>query len=111
DRVFALALVRHCAQAVERARLYEAERRNNQRLSLLARASELLSTSIDYETTLEAVARCALPALGDYCFFDVIEEGGVRRVFQVQTGADGDGPWHIAAPPAPATEARFDADL
>ena len=111
DRVFALALVRHCAQAVERARLYEAERRNNQRLTLLARASEMLSASIDYEATLEAVARCALPALGDYCFFDVIEEGGVRRIFQVHGAPEAQGPWRIAAPTAPPREARLVADL
>ncbi len=110
ERVFALALVRHCAQAVDRARLYEAERRNNQRLTLLARASELLAASIDYETTLEAVARCAVPALGDYCFFDVIEERGVRRLSRAH-GDDGEAcRLGLDVPPAsPASEARLDA--
>jgi signal transduction histidine kinase/ActR/RegA family two-component response regulator len=86
-RVFALALVRHCAQAIDRARLYEAERRANQRLTLLARAGELLSASIDYEATLDAVARVALPSLGDYCFFDVREAGGVRRILRARDEA------------------------
>jgi signal transduction histidine kinase/ActR/RegA family two-component response regulator len=80
ERVFTLALMRHCAQAIDRARLFEAERRSNRRLELLAKVGELLSSSIDYETTLANVARSALPVLGDYCLFDVIEDEGVRRV-------------------------------
>jgi signal transduction histidine kinase len=108
ERGFTVALVRHCAQAVDRARLYEAERRNNQRLTLLARASELLAASIEYEATLEAVARCALPALGDYCFFDVIEESGVRRVWRAHGEAP---PVRLdGAPAVPATEPRLDAE-
>ncbi|MFT3769035.1 MAG: ATP-binding protein [Minicystis sp.] len=80
ERSFVRALVGHCAQAVERARLYEAERRLNRRFELVARAAELVSSSIDYETTLANVAAAALPALGDYGFLDVIEGDDVRRV-------------------------------
>jgi signal transduction histidine kinase len=39
DRVFALALVRNAAQAIDRARLYEAERQHNQRLMKMAAES------------------------------------------------------------------------
>jgi len=80
ERFFALALVRHCAQAIERAQLYEAARRSNRRFELLARAGEIISSSIDHETTLVNVARAALPALGDFGFLDVVEAGSVRRV-------------------------------
>jgi signal transduction histidine kinase/ActR/RegA family two-component response regulator len=80
ERVFALSLVRHCAQAMDRARLYEVERRMNRRLRVLSHAGEVLSSSIDYETTLENVARAALPALGDFAFFDVVEDEGPRRI-------------------------------
>ncbi|APR80018.1 Chemotaxis protein methyltransferase CheR [Minicystis rosea] len=80
ERAFVIALVGHCAQAVERARLYEAERRSNRRFELVARAAELVSSSIDYETTLANVAASALPALGDYGFLDVVEGDNVRRV-------------------------------
>jgi signal transduction histidine kinase len=86
DRVFALVLMRHCAQAIDRARLYEAERRSNQRLTLLARAGEILARSIDYEATLDAVARFALPALGDYAFFDVSDGTGARRIARAHGG-------------------------
>jgi signal transduction histidine kinase len=114
DRVFALALVRHCAQAIERARLYEAERRSNQRLTLLARAGELLAASIDYETTLETVARVALPALADYAFLDVLEGGSARRLARAaREGVQPEAEAMLASlrelPGAPATEARLDA--
>jgi len=85
-RAFAPALVRHCARAIERARVCEGELRSNERLALLAQASDLLAASIDYETTLDTVARCALPALGDLAFFDVLarhdgsRDGCARRL-------------------------------
>jgi signal transduction histidine kinase/ActR/RegA family two-component response regulator len=51
------------------------------RLALLARAGDTLSSSIDYETTLHNVAGLAMPTLADFCFFDVVEPGGgVRRI-------------------------------
>jgi signal transduction histidine kinase/CheY-like chemotaxis protein len=51
------------------------------RLALLARAGDTLSSSIDYETTLDNVAGLAMPTLADFCFFDVVEPGGgVRRI-------------------------------
>jgi signal transduction histidine kinase len=90
ERVFALALVRHCAQAVDRARLYERERRSNRRLELLAKAGDLLSSSIDYDTTLDNVTRLALPALGDCCFFDVVEDDGVRRLAHTHADPEAD---------------------
>jgi PAS domain S-box-containing protein len=65
------------ADARQHAEL-EAERR---RLDVLARASELLATSLDYDQTLHNVIHLALPTLGDFGFFDVREpDGGVRRV-------------------------------
>ena len=51
------------------------------RLQFLAEASEILSSSLDYETTLANVARLAVPALADWCLIDVVEQdGSVRRV-------------------------------
>ncbi|HYJ79618.1 MAG TPA: ATP-binding protein, partial [Longimicrobiaceae bacterium] len=47
----------------------------------LAEASRVLASSLDYATTLRAVARLAVPQLGDWCAVDVVEEGGrLRRV-------------------------------
>lgn len=46
------------------------------RLAFLAEASALISASLDYETTLENVARLAVPLLADWCFVDLATEGG-----------------------------------
>jgi PAS domain S-box-containing protein len=51
------------------------------RLAFLARASEVLASSLDYETILSNLARLAVPALGDWCTIEIIEEdGSIRRV-------------------------------
>jgi signal transduction histidine kinase len=47
----------------------------------LARASQCLAESLDYEDTLVAVARMALPYLGSWCIVDVLEpDGSMRRL-------------------------------
>jgi PAS domain S-box-containing protein len=52
------------------------------RLRFLAEASELLSTSLDWEETLAGIARLAIPALADWCIVDVLDEDGetIRQV-------------------------------
>ncbi|HVG43619.1 MAG TPA: MHYT domain-containing protein [Longimicrobium sp.] len=58
------------------------ERRKTERASaFLAEASRVLASSLDYETTLKAVARLAVPELADWCAVDLLAEGGrVQRV-------------------------------
>ena len=75
------------AQALDRSLSYEAELRSSrqaeasrQRLDLLADAGRILGSSLEYEATLEALARLALPALGDCAIVDLIEPEGVRRI-------------------------------
>jgi signal transduction histidine kinase len=47
----------------------------------LARASRYLAESLEYETTVLAVAEMALPYLGSWCIVDVIEgDGSIRRL-------------------------------
>ncbi|WP_133478425.1 GAF domain-containing protein [Cognatilysobacter segetis] len=58
------------------------------RLEFLARAGELLASSLDYEATLRHVARLALPELGDMCVVDVAQDGGLRRVATEHVRAD-----------------------
>ncbi|WDT77365.1 MAG: PAS domain S-box protein [Candidatus Manganitrophus sp.] len=56
------------------------------RFTFLAEASEILSASLDYETTLESVARLAIPFLADGCVVDIVEEDqSIRRVAAVAT--------------------------
>jgi PAS domain S-box-containing protein len=45
----------------------------------LAEASGLLASSLDYQTTLESVARLAVPKLADWCTVHIVEEGGKPR--------------------------------
>jgi signal transduction histidine kinase len=45
----------------------------------LAKASEILGSSLDYETTLSEVARLVVPELADWCIVDIVVEGGSTR--------------------------------
>jgi K+-sensing histidine kinase KdpD len=81
------ALSRLFAQALERARLFEAERAARaeaeaaeRRQSFLAEASAIFSSSLDYEKTLVSLAELCVPFLGDWCSVDMLENGRVRRV-------------------------------
>jgi PAS domain S-box-containing protein len=46
---------------------------SQRRATLLAEASRVLSSSFDYQTTLAALVRLAVPALADYCALDIVE--------------------------------------
>jgi hypothetical protein len=43
-------------------------------VSFLARASELLGSSLEYESTLERLAQLAVPALADEVLIDMVAE-------------------------------------
>ncbi len=50
-------------------------------LGFLAGVSTVLASSLDYETTLAAVARLAVPHVADWCVVDIIEpDGSIRRL-------------------------------
>ena len=52
-----------------------------ERLRFLAEASRVLGASLDYETTLEGLARLAVEAMADFCLVDLVDdEGRPRRV-------------------------------
>jgi PAS domain S-box-containing protein len=56
-------------------------RESRERSEFLAEASALLARSLDYEGTLAALVRLAVPSLADWCFADVIDsDGSLRRV-------------------------------
>ena len=58
------------------------ERRRRQSFDrFMAEAGAMLGASLDYETTLEAVAALAVPAVADWCAIDLLtDDGSVRRV-------------------------------
>src|SRR6266581_3458720 len=72
----------------ERVRLLAAEQTarrgaeaSERRLAFLAEASAVLASSLEWQATLEQVARLAVPVLADYCVINVVEDGGrMRRV-------------------------------
>jgi GAF domain-containing protein len=77
---FTLALCGQCAQALDRARLHEADERTAQRQRYLAKASHDLSASLDFGATVEHVARLIVPELADACSVMVIDGEGIKPV-------------------------------
>jgi len=59
----------------------EAERqRAEAALRFLAEASAVLTASLNYETTLDNLARLTVPCIADWCVVDVISQKQVRRL-------------------------------
>jgi PAS domain S-box-containing protein len=56
------------------------QRRAEEAMRLLAESGRVLSSSLDVEETLAAVARLAMPQLAEMVMVDVVEDGEVRRV-------------------------------
>ncbi|MGZ4319835.1 MAG: ATP-binding protein [Gaiellaceae bacterium] len=80
-RKMKITLARQAALALERARLFEAEQAARQRLAFVAEASELLSSSLDYEQTLARLARLSVPRLADWCAIDMVAaDGSIERL-------------------------------
>jgi signal transduction histidine kinase/ActR/RegA family two-component response regulator len=79
-RGFAAMLARQCAQALDRARLYDMERRSREQAALLVEAGTLFATSLDPATTLRTLVRLAVPTLGDVCTVDAVGAGGALEM-------------------------------
>jgi PAS domain S-box-containing protein len=54
------------------------QKRAERRAEFLARASEVLASSLDYEQTLRNVARLAVPDVVDWCAVDLLDADGDR---------------------------------
>jgi PAS domain S-box-containing protein len=83
DLSLASDLARRLALAVENARLYEDAERARARVSFVAEASEVLASSLDLETTLQRLARLAVPRLADLCRVYLIDPDGTLRMLAV----------------------------
>ena len=75
-REMKVALARQASQALARSRLYAQEHTLRQRMTFLAEASELLSSSLDYNLTLKQLTQLAVPGLADWCAIDMAGEHG-----------------------------------
>jgi GAF domain-containing protein/anti-sigma regulatory factor (Ser/Thr protein kinase) len=90
DRSFLVALGAQCAQALDRARLYEAERETARRQAFLAEASRLLATSLDYTDTLGRITRLAVPDLADTAAMHLWDGDQLRLVALAHAEAEGE---------------------
>ena len=57
-----------------------ADKRSNERERFLSQAGEILSSSLDYEQTLSALSKLAVPEIADWCAVDLVEGGILKRV-------------------------------
>jgi PAS domain S-box-containing protein len=88
DVTVATAIANLSASAIGTAELYEEQSRlrreaedASRRAAFLAEAAAVLTSSLEYERTLEAVARLSVPHVADWCAVDIVGEGGeVRRL-------------------------------
>lgn len=67
----------------QEAELLRQESVANQRLSFLAEASEIFSSSLDYETTLLNVVQLAVPKLADWCSIVTLQSDGTLHPIAV----------------------------
>src|SRR3954470_15729227 len=58
------------------------------RQRFLAQATQVLSSSLDYDVTLERVAWLAVPTFADWCSVDIFESGAVERVALAHVDAE-----------------------
>ena len=86
DRAFHSSLATQAAQALDRARLHEAERRAHARFAFLAEASTVLNASLELNETLSALADLVVPRLADWCTVHLLEQG--RPVFVAAAHSD-----------------------
>jgi signal transduction histidine kinase len=80
-------LAQQCAQALERARLYQAERSlrvqaqfAERQMSFLALASSALAATLDTTRSLAEVADISATSLGGFCAIHVVEQDGQGRL-------------------------------
>ena len=83
DREFAVTLGEQCAYALERAEVYDAERRGRSSLGLLASIGEQLARSLEPDAALRTLADLVVPALADQCVIDLVSGEEMRRLVVV----------------------------
>jgi PAS domain S-box-containing protein len=83
EREFAATMGEQCAYALERARVYDAERRARGALGLLAAIGEQLARSLDPDAALRTLADLVVPSLADQCIVDIVAGDQVRRLVVV----------------------------
>jgi hypothetical protein len=98
ELAFLDALARQCALAIRHARLYEAERlararaeASAARARFPAEAGIRLSAELDEPALLHQLAKLVVPALAEWCVFDMVDaQGGTRRSVASPGGPEAD---------------------
>jgi PAS domain S-box-containing protein len=80
DLAIALDLARRAATAVDNAHLYREALVKESQVRFVAEAGGVLSELLDYDETLAAIARLAVPRIADWCIVDVVDGAEIRRV-------------------------------
>jgi PAS domain S-box-containing protein len=73
-------LANHSASTFYMTELKEAQKRERTRLNFLAESSAALSSSLDYEKTLNTIARLAVPYLADWCTVSMYEDSDLAGI-------------------------------
>jgi PAS domain S-box-containing protein len=84
----ASALANLAASALSTAELYEKQleltehaEQSRRRTAFVAQAGALLSSSLQFESTLQSLARLAVPEIADWCSVDIVDDSGeIKRV-------------------------------
>ena len=79
ERAFLVAAGQQAAYALERAKLYEAQRQAAERLAFLAEASGVLARSLDRDATLTRLAELAVERIADWCGIELVDDDGELR--------------------------------
>jgi signal transduction histidine kinase len=95
ERVFLEVVAHHTSLALERARLFDAERAARAeaeaaqaRSAFLSEAAHVLASSLDYEAPLASVARLAVPGIADWCAIDLAEDFWAGKPSAIVAHAD-----------------------
>ncbi len=76
ERAFLMAATQQAAYALNRARMFDAERIASERQRFLAEAGELLARSLDPKAALDQLAALAVGHIADWCGVDLVDESG-----------------------------------
>jgi GAF domain-containing protein len=85
EHVFLRLLADTCAMTIERVEAQRAAIDREAKLAFLADASAKLSSDLDYEATLAAVAEAAVPWFADWCAISLSEDGILRTIAVAHT--------------------------
>ena len=81
EKSAASLLANLAAAAIGTAELYQAQQRLAEDQRFIAEASELLSSSLEFETTLANLAALAVPRFADWCSIDMVQpDGSIGRL-------------------------------